>query len=75
MSVFLVRAFVRLREMALADEKLAHRVDQLERRVSDHDEILIELVREIRRLIETPEPKGKKSKIGFIMSGDLNPKA
>jgi hypothetical protein len=47
MSVFIVSAFVRLREIALANEKLGRKVDQLEKRVSDHDEVLIELVREI----------------------------
>jgi hypothetical protein len=66
MSVFIVRAFVRLREMALTNEKLSRKVAQLEKRVSDHDEILIEIVREIRQLIETPKPKGKKKSIGFI---------
>jgi hypothetical protein len=66
MSVFIVRTFVRLREMALSNEKLARKVDQLERRVSDHDEVLIELVREIRRLIDIPKPKGEKRSIGFI---------
>jgi hypothetical protein len=74
MSVFIVRAFVRLREMALTNERFARKVDQLEKRVSDHDEILIELVREIRRLTETAEPKGKKPKIGFIISGELKTK-
>jgi hypothetical protein len=38
---------------------LALKVDQLERRVSDHDEILIELVRKIRRLIEASKPIDK----------------
>jgi hypothetical protein len=66
MSVFIVRAFVRLREMALTNEKLSRKVAQLENRVSDHDEILIEIIREIRQLIETPKPKGKKKSIGFI---------
>jgi hypothetical protein len=61
MSVFIVRTFVRLREMALTNEKLSRKVDQLEKRVSDHDEILIELVREIRKLIDAPKPKGKKA--------------
>jgi hypothetical protein len=66
MSVFIIRAFVRLREMVLENEKLARKVDQLERRVSDHDEVLIELVREIRRLIDIPKPQGRKHRIGFI---------
>ena len=65
-SVFIVRAFVRLREMALTNEKLSRKVDQLENRVSDHDEILIELVCEIRQLIDAPKPKKKNCSIGFI---------
>jgi hypothetical protein len=68
MSIFIVRAFVRLREMALTNEQLSRKVDQLEKRVSDHDEILIEMVREIRKLIDTPKPKGKRKPIGFIIS-------
>ena len=66
MSVFIVRAFIRLREMALTNEKLARKVDQLEKRVTDHDEILIELVHEIRKLIDVPKSKGGKRTIGFI---------
>ena len=68
MSVFIVRAFVRLREMVLTNEKLSRKFDQLEKRVSDHDEILIELIREIRKLIDTPKPNGQKKPIGFIVS-------
>jgi hypothetical protein len=75
MSVYIVRAFVQLREMALTNEKLARKVGQLEKRVSDHDEILIELVREIRQLIETPKPKGKTRSIGFIISDELKKKS
>ena len=61
MSVFIVRTFVRLREMALTNEKLSRKVSQLETRVSDHDEILIELVREIRKLIDTPKTQTKNT--------------
>ena len=68
MSIFIVRAFVRLREMALTNEKLSRKIDQLEKRVSDHDEILIQLVREIRKLTDTPKPRGKKRSIGFIVT-------
>jgi hypothetical protein len=66
MSVFIARTFVQLREMALTNEKLSRKFIQLEKRVSDHDEILIELVREIRKLIDTPKPKGRADSIGFI---------
>lgn len=66
MSVFIVRAFIRLRERVLANETLARKVDQLERRVTDHDEILIELIQEIRQLIDDPKSKNRKRSIGFI---------
>ena len=68
MSVFIVRAFVRLRERARTSEMLSRKLDQLEKRVSDHDDILIELVGEIRKLIDTPKPKGKRKAIGFILA-------
>jgi hypothetical protein len=71
MSVFIVRIFVQLREMALTNEKLSRKFIQLERRVSDHDEILIELVREIRKLVDSPKPKGKPQPIGFLETDRL----
>lgn len=67
MSVYIVRTFVKLREMALTNEKLARKVEQLENRVSDHDELLIDLVREIRKLVNVPRIKGKKRSIGFVI--------
>lgn len=70
MSVFIIRAFVRLREMALKNEKLARKVNELEHRVSDHDELLMELIKEIRKLIESPK-KGKKGHIGFLKSSEV----
>ena len=66
MSVFIVRTFVKLREMVLTNEKLSRKFIELEKRVSDHDEILIELVQEIRKLIENPKLKVKNRSIGFI---------
>jgi ORF6N domain len=69
MSVFIVRAFIRLREMALTNEKLSQKIADLETRVSDHDEMLIELIREIRKLIDTPKPREERRAIGFIVSG------
>jgi hypothetical protein len=69
MSVYIMRTFIRLREMALANEKLAHKVDHLENRVNDHDELLIELIREIQKLIDAPKSKGSEPSIGFIIPG------
>jgi len=68
MSVFIIRAFVRLRELALTNEKLARKVEQLENRVSDHDEILMDILKEIKTLIDPPAPS-KKHAIGFLNPG------
>ena len=67
-SVFVVRAFVRLREMVAANKELAKKLDELERRVSHHDEAITSIVKAIRELATPPEPKPKR-RIGFI-SGD-----
>lgn len=66
MSVYVVRTFVRLREMALNNEKLGRKMDQLEKRISDHDDLLIDIVRELRKLIDAPKPNKKKNSIGFL---------
>jgi len=68
MSLHVVRAFVRLREMVAANKELAKKLDELERRVSHHDEAITDIVRAIRELATPPEPAPKR-RIGFI-SGD-----
>ena len=68
MSLHVVRAFVRLREMVAANKELAKKLDELERRVSHHDEAITSIVKTIRELATPPEPKPKR-RIGFI-SGD-----
>ena len=67
-SVFVVRAFVRLREIVTANKELSKKLDELERRVSHHDEAITNIVKAIRELAVPPEPKPKR-RIGFV-SGD-----
>ncbi len=64
MSVFIIRAFIKLREMAFTNEILSRKFEQLEKQVTEHDEILIKLVQEIRKLIDPPKTSAKKA-IGF----------
>ena len=64
-SVFVVRAFVRLREMVAANKELATKLDELERRVSHHDEAITNIVKAIRELATPPEPKPRR-RIGFV---------
>jgi hypothetical protein len=63
-SVFVVRAFVRLREMVAAHKELAQKLTDLERKVAGHDEAIRSLVVAIRQLM-APPPQPKRGKIGF----------
>jgi hypothetical protein len=64
-SVFVVRAFVRLREMVAANKESAKKLDELERRVSHHDEAITNIVKAIRELATPPEPSPRR-RIGFV---------
>jgi hypothetical protein len=63
MSVFVVRAFVRLREMMSANQQLASKIDELEQRLDTHDASIQELIEAIRELM-APEPATGR-RIGF----------
>jgi len=64
MSVFVVRAFVHLRQAALQSEKLSRKLSEIERRLADHDSDIASLVRAIRNLLN-PNPIPVKRRIGF----------
>ena len=63
-SVFVVRAFVRLREAIAGHKELAHKIAQIERKLGDHDEQIIVLVEAIKQLMD-PKPPPKTRRIGF----------
>ena len=64
MSVFVVRAFVRLREGMIAHKDLSEKLRELERRVGEHDEHIQAIIEAIRELMTPPEPPPKRP-IGF----------
>jgi hypothetical protein len=63
MGVYVVRAFVRLREAMSFQRDLAIKLDELERKVGAHDEHLRVVFDTLRRL--TAEPEKPKRRIGF----------
>ena len=65
MSVSVVRAFVLMREQLTATKELAQKLNELESRVSGHDESLRNLFEAIRQLVEPPLPADRKQ-IGFL---------
>jgi hypothetical protein len=71
-SVFVVRAFVALRDSLLAHKELAARLDELESRIekkfSTQDQAIAGILNTIRALMTPPEPKRRP--IGFIIPKD-----
>jgi hypothetical protein len=63
MSVFVVRAFIRLREMLATNRQLAAKIDELENRRQTHDSAIRGLIRAIKDL-STPEQPVRR-RIGF----------
>lgn len=63
-SVFVVRAFVKLRELTMAHKEIRQKLDELEHKVTGHDQAIAGLINAIRELMTPPEPK-KKRPIGF----------
>jgi len=72
MSVYVVRAFVQLRELLASNLELSKRLDELEtrlaRKLTSHDHAIAEIIKTIRQLMSQPEPK--KRPIGFTANLD-----
>lgn len=68
-SIYVVRAFVKLREMLATHRELAHKLGQLERRLEGHDTAIRSLVEAIRELATPPQPRNKRP-IGFVISDE-----
>jgi ORF6N domain len=64
-SVFVVRAFVRLREGLAANKELGERIKELEKHLDTHDGAIQEIITVIKQLMSSP-PK-RRSKIGFAL--------
>lgn len=71
MSVYVVRAFVQLREVLSDQKALSRKLDELEKRVSGHDAALAEIIKALRELMAQPKPASRP--IGF--TADLGKQA
>jgi hypothetical protein len=67
MGVFVVRAFVKMRETLVANRELAEKLAELERslvaRLDMHDHFITGIIKELHKLATPPEPARKQ--IGF----------
>jgi len=66
MSIFVVRAFVRMREALAANQQIMAKLTELEHRVESHDGNIQELIEAIRELMEPPPATNRR--LGFSLS-------
>ena len=64
-SVFVVRAFVKLRQFVLNYKDLSAKLLDLERKVGAHDDSIRQLVSAIRQLVAPPPDEKPERRIGF----------
>jgi hypothetical protein len=64
-SLYVVRAFVRLREFIATHRDLSRRLEEHQQRLATHDRTIVELANAIRTLMAKPEPSRGRP-IGFI---------
>jgi hypothetical protein len=69
MSVFLVRAFVRLREQVAADAAILNRLSEIDKTLLQHDAALRDLYRRLLPLLQ-PAADPPKRRIGFHSDSD-----
>ncbi len=68
MSVYVVRAFVQLRELLASNTALARKLNELEGKLKNHDEAIAAILSAIRELMNPPSPKRRG--IGFTANLD-----
>ena len=66
MSVYVVRAFVRLRELLTSNKELARKLAALERRLGAHDQAIASILSAIRELMSPMPPQPTKRRMGFV---------
>jgi ORF6N domain len=64
-SVYVVRAFIRVRQFLATHKDLARRLEEHEKKLSTHDQAIAGLMNTIRTLMAPPEPPRRRP-IGFV---------
>lgn len=69
MSVFVIRAFVRLREQVAANTAIIKRLAEIDKSLLQHDTALRDIYQKLLPLLQ-PAPASRKRRIGFITDDD-----
>jgi uncharacterized protein YjcR len=68
MGLYVIRAFIRLRELLASNQELAQRLDEIEarieRKLETHDQAVTGLISTLRQMMTPPYVKARP--IGFI---------
>jgi hypothetical protein len=64
-NIAIMRAFVRLRKVLASHKDLARKLEELERKLGEHDQKFHVVFEAIRQLMTPPQEPAKKRRIGF----------
>lgn len=64
-NILIMRAFVKLRELISTHKKVEEKLKELEKKLKDHDDQIVQIVQVINQLITPPETP--KRKMGFTI--------
>lgn len=62
-NILIMRAFVKLREIISTHKKVEEKLKELENKLKEHDDHIVQIIQVINQLITPPQPQ--KRKIGF----------
>jgi hypothetical protein len=62
-NILIMRAFVKLREIISTHKKVEEKLKELESKLREHDDQIVQIIQVINQLITPPQPQ--KRKIGF----------
>jgi hypothetical protein len=72
MTVYIIRAFVKMREALAANAAILRRLAEIDKTLLIHDAALREMLQKLRPLLEPP-PAPPKPEIGFHVKEDAIP--
>lgn len=65
MSIYVIRAFVRMREQVAANQAILKRLTEIDQSLLQHDTSLRDIYRKLLPLLQ-PAPPAPKRRIGFL---------
>lgn len=64
-NIQIIRIFTRMRELWLSNQDILLRLEQLDRRVTGHDEEIQQILAYLKQLLESPPNPAARAMIGF----------